>query len=82
MELELWKFHHRMRHDSRQRKKSGFPKRISKSLTSSEKPTQVSHIARPGQLGQLAAPRAGIPLAHRCRRALRGTLHTHAVERA
>eukprot|EP00959_Pyramimonas_sp_CCMP1952_P002302 47796-Pyramimonas_sp.AAC.1 len=34
---------------------------------------QSSHIVRRGRVGQLAAFRAGIPLAHRCRRALRGT---------
>eukprot|EP00959_Pyramimonas_sp_CCMP1952_P006614 138238-Pyramimonas_sp.AAC.1 len=39
----------------------------------SEKPTPGCHIARPGRAGQLAPPCAGIPLAHRYRRALRGT---------
>eukprot|EP00959_Pyramimonas_sp_CCMP1952_P359178 7520628-Pyramimonas_sp.AAC.1 len=33
---------------------------------------QRSHIVRRGRAGQLGAPRAGIPLAHRCRKALRG----------
>eukprot|EP00959_Pyramimonas_sp_CCMP1952_P061393 1282952-Pyramimonas_sp.AAC.1 len=35
-------------------------------------PAEISHIVRRGRVGQLAAARAGIPLAHRCRRALRG----------
>eukprot|EP00959_Pyramimonas_sp_CCMP1952_P213244 4461870-Pyramimonas_sp.AAC.1 len=39
---------------------------------SSENGPQVI-IVRPGRVRQLAAPRARIPLAHRCRRALRGT---------
>eukprot|EP00959_Pyramimonas_sp_CCMP1952_P115158 2407396-Pyramimonas_sp.AAC.1 len=47
-----------------------------KSLAIFEKPTPGHHMVRPGRVGQLAAPRAGIPLARRCRRALRGT-HTH-----
>eukprot|EP00959_Pyramimonas_sp_CCMP1952_P121679 2544213-Pyramimonas_sp.AAC.1 len=38
-----------------------------------KKPTPGHDIVRPGRVGQLAAPRAGIPLAHRCTRALRGT---------
>eukprot|EP00959_Pyramimonas_sp_CCMP1952_P243661 5093109-Pyramimonas_sp.AAC.1 len=42
------------------------------SLTKFVQPTQSSHIVRRGRFGQLAAPRARIPLADRCRRALRG----------
>eukprot|EP00959_Pyramimonas_sp_CCMP1952_P436539 9141208-Pyramimonas_sp.AAC.1 len=36
-------------------------------------PTENCYIVRSSRVGQLALPRAGIPLAHRRRRALRGT---------
>eukprot|EP00959_Pyramimonas_sp_CCMP1952_P308234 6450661-Pyramimonas_sp.AAC.1 len=35
------------------------------------KPTKSHTFARPGRVDQLAPPRAGISLAHPCRRALR-----------
>eukprot|EP00959_Pyramimonas_sp_CCMP1952_P451334 9449748-Pyramimonas_sp.AAC.1 len=53
-----------------------FVKQISKSLAIFEKLTPGHHIVRPGRVRQLAAPRAGIPLAHRYRRALRCTCST------
>eukprot|EP00959_Pyramimonas_sp_CCMP1952_P088544 1852521-Pyramimonas_sp.AAC.1 len=61
--------------------KSKFAKRISKSLAIFEKPTPGHHIVRPGWVGQLAAPRAGITLAHQCRRALRGIFNRPKVRR-
>eukprot|EP00959_Pyramimonas_sp_CCMP1952_P338673 7092248-Pyramimonas_sp.AAC.1 len=43
-----------------------------KFLTKFVQSTQSSHIVRRRRVGELVAPRARIPLAYRCPRALRG----------
>eukprot|EP00959_Pyramimonas_sp_CCMP1952_P364516 7633372-Pyramimonas_sp.AAC.1 len=50
-----------------------------KYLTIFAQAAQSSHITRRRWVGQLAAPRAGIPLAHRCRRALRGIFKSREI---
>eukprot|EP00959_Pyramimonas_sp_CCMP1952_P177531 3711107-Pyramimonas_sp.AAC.1 len=46
------------------------------------KPTRGYHIVSFGRVAQLAPPRAGIPLPHRCRRALRGMVGLSARSRS